>query len=150
MEYSKFTWCSRTFSSIRRIFGTKYDFTFKRISKVLKILFIFLFEFFLFVRNIDGIKDCFKPILCSINADQPLNDVFTQVYAYTIKKSRSVAPLTPRIVILGPTGSGRKTIAMQISRKYDIPIGKKYSSILSSMQRLSERENTGFDLRLLF
>jgi adenylate kinase family enzyme len=32
---------------------------------------------------------------------------------------------TPRIVILGPTGSGRKTVAAQIARKYDIPIGKK-------------------------
>ncbi|CAF2576932.1 unnamed protein product [Rotaria sp. Silwood2] len=73
-------------------------------------------------RNIDGIKDCFKSILRSFNADQPLNDVYSQVYAYTSKKPRSVAPRTPRIVILGPTGSGRKTVAMQVSRKYDIPI----------------------------
>ncbi|CAF4837645.1 unnamed protein product, partial [Rotaria sp. Silwood2] len=72
--------------------------------------------------NIDGIKDCFKSILRSFNADQPLNDVYSQVYAYTSKKPRSVAPRTPRIVILGPTGSGRKTVAMQVSRKYDIPI----------------------------
>ncbi|CAM4770181.1 unnamed protein product [Rotaria magnacalcarata] len=73
-------------------------------------------------RNIDGIKDCFKSVLRSINADQPLNDVHTQVYSYTSKKPRSVAPRTPRIVIIGPTGSGRKTVATQVSRKYDIPI----------------------------
>jgi adenylate kinase len=60
-----------------------------------------------------------------INADQPLNDIFTQVYSFTSKKARSIAPRTPRILILGPTGSGRKTVARQISRKYDIPIGKK-------------------------
>ena len=70
-------------------------------------------------------KDCFKSILRVINADQPLNDIFNQVYSYTTKKPRSVAPRTPRIVILGPTGSGRKTVAAQVSRKYDIPIGKK-------------------------
>ncbi len=81
------------------------------------------------LRNIDGIKDCFKSILRSFNADQPVNDVFSQVYAYTIKKPRSIAPLTPRIVILGPTGSGRKTVAMKIARKYDIPIGKKQQRI---------------------
>jgi adenylate kinase len=59
-----------------------------------------------------------------INADQPLNDILTQTYSYTAKKPRSVAPRTPRIVILGPTGSGRKTVAVQVSRKYDIPISK--------------------------
>ncbi|CAF3834049.1 unnamed protein product [Adineta steineri] len=76
----------------------------------------------LYRRNIDGIKDCFKSNLRAINADQPLNDVFTQVYSYVIRKPRSVAPHTPRIIILGPTGSGRKTVAIQISKKYDIPI----------------------------
>lgn len=75
-------------------------------------------------RNIDGIKDCFKSILRSFNADQPLNDLLEEVDSYTSKKSRSMAPYTPRIIILGPTGSGRKTVAMQISRKYDLPIGK--------------------------
>jgi hypothetical protein len=89
------------------------------------------FNFFYFlIRNIDGIKDCFKSILYSCNADQPLDDVFSQVYAYTIKKARSSAPCIPRIVVLGPTGSGRKTVAMQVSRKYDIPIGKKSIHIL--------------------
>jgi len=80
--------------------------------------------FFVF-SNIDGIKDCFKSNLRIINADQPLNDIFTQVYSYISKKERSIALHTPRIVILGPTGSGRKTVAAQIARKYDIPIGKK-------------------------
>jgi ATP-dependent protease Clp ATPase subunit len=75
-------------------------------------------------RNIDGMKDCFKSIIRIVNADQPLNDIFTQVHSYTTKKARSVAPRTPRIAILGPTGSGRKTVAAQVSRKYDIPIGK--------------------------
>lgn len=76
-------------------------------------------------RNIDGIKDCFKTILRVINADQPLNDIFTQVYSFTSKKPRSNAPRTPRILILGPTGSGRKTVARQVSHKYDIPISKQ-------------------------
>lgn len=69
-------------------------------------------------------KDCFKSVLRTIDADQPLNDIFTQVYSFTSKKARSVAPRTPRILILGPTGSGKKTVATQLSRKYDIPIGR--------------------------
>ena len=70
-------------------------------------------------------KDCFKSVIRTINADQPLNDIFSQVYSFASKKERSIALHTPRIIILGPTGSGRKTVATQISRKYDIPIGKR-------------------------
>jgi len=79
-----------------------------------------------YCRNIEGVKDCFKSIIRIINADQPLNDIYTQVYSYVSKQARSVAPRTPRIVILGPTGSGRKTVAAQVARKYDIPIGKNH------------------------
>lgn len=86
-------------------------------------------EYIFLLRNIDGIKDCFKAVSRTFNADQPLNDVFAQVFSFTSKKPRSVAPRTPRVVILGPTGSGRKTVAMQVSRKYDIPIGKQRESI---------------------
>ncbi len=80
-------------------------------------------------RNIDYVKDCYKTILRVINADQPLNDIFNQAYSFTSKKARSIAPRTPRIVILGPTGSGRKTVAKQISQKYDIPIGNRLQNI---------------------
>jgi adenylate kinase len=69
-------------------------------------------------------KDCFKSVIRTINADQPLNDIFAQVYHFTAKKARTPAPRTPRIVILGPTGSGRKTVAAQVARKYDVPISK--------------------------
>lgn len=77
-----------------------------------------------FLRNIDHVKDCYKTILRVINADQPLNDIFNQAYSFATKKARSIAPRTPRIVILGPTGSGRKTVAKQVSQKYEIPISK--------------------------
>lgn len=76
-----------------------------------------------YCRTIDGMKDCYKAVLRVFNADQPLNDVFQQVHSFASIKARSVAPCTPRIVILGPTGSGRKTLAAHVSRKYDIPIG---------------------------
>lgn len=75
-------------------------------------------------RNIDGIKDCYKTVLRVINADQPLSDISNQAHSFCAKKARSVAPRTPRIVILGPTGSGRKTVAQQVARKYDLPISK--------------------------
>lgn len=69
-------------------------------------------------------KDCFKTVLRVINADQPLKDISNQAISFCAKKPRSVAPSTPRIVILGPTGSGRKTVTQQLARKYDLPISK--------------------------
>ena len=84
----------------------------------------FSLEPFFCCRNIDGLKDCFKSHLRTINADQPLNDIFTQAQSYATTTARSVAPRTPRIVILGPSGCGRKTVATQVARKYDIPIGR--------------------------
>ena len=92
-------------------------------------------ELLLLIRTIDGIKDCYKSVLRAINADQPLNDIFSQVHSFATKKARSVAPRTPRIIILGPTGSGRKTVAAQVSRKYEIPIGR----IVASFMRLTTR-----------
>ena len=65
-----------------------------------------------------------------VNADQPLSDISNQAISFCAKKPRSDAPRTPRVVILGPTGSGRKTVAQQLARKYDLPISKTQDSII--------------------
>ena len=75
-----------------------------------------------------------------INVDQPKGDVFNQsklfLYHYLTNKfktrsifividfvsrpARSHAPITPRILLIGPTGSGRRTQAQALANKYDI------------------------------
>lgn len=39
---------------------------------------------------------------------------------YVSRPARSQAPITPRILLIGPYGSGRKTQASALAKKYDI------------------------------
>lgn len=39
---------------------------------------------------------------------------------FTSRPARSHAPVTPRILLIGPYGSGRRTQASALSKKYDI------------------------------
>lgn len=82
-------------------------------------------------------KDCFKSNLRAINADQPLNDVYAQVKSFVSRQARSAAPCTPRVLILGPTCSGRKTAAKQIADKYDLPIGEANRSARHACRTVS-------------
>ncbi|XP_052092934.1 adenylate kinase 8-like [Mytilus californianus] len=71
-------------------------------------------------RHIDGVLDCYQKTVKTINADQPKADVFSQVYTYLCRNPRSNAPHTPRIVLLGPTGSGKGVQAALLANKYNI------------------------------
>ncbi|WAR01696.1 KAD8-like protein [Mya arenaria] len=71
-------------------------------------------------RHFDGIADCYKKCSKTINADQPKADVFSQVYTFLSGQSRSNAPHTPRIVLLGATGSGKGVQASLLANKYNI------------------------------
>lgn len=39
---------------------------------------------------------------------------------YVSRPARSHAPITPRILLIGPYGSGRRTQASALAKKYDI------------------------------
>ncbi|TGZ63622.1 hypothetical protein CRM22_006827 [Opisthorchis felineus] len=54
------------------------------------------------------------------NADQPLTDVYASVLAYVTQPPRSLALRTPRILLLGFVGSGRKTQAKLLAGKYGL------------------------------
>ncbi|KER20039.1 hypothetical protein T265_11321 [Opisthorchis viverrini] len=54
------------------------------------------------------------------NADQPLTDVYASVLAYVAQPPRSLALRTPRILLLGYVGSGRKTQAKLLAGKYGL------------------------------
>ncbi|KAK3087522.1 hypothetical protein FSP39_006998 [Pinctada imbricata] len=71
-------------------------------------------------RHIDDIVACYGKVIKVINADQPKADVFSQVYSYLCSQPRSNAPHTPRIVLLGPTGSGKGVQASLLANKYNI------------------------------
>lgn len=45
--------------------------------------------------------------------------------AFISRPPRSTAPITPRIVLIGPVGSGRKTQAKALAKKYNIVESKK-------------------------
>ncbi|KAM3832228.1 adenylate kinase 8-like [Vipera latastei] len=71
-------------------------------------------------RNMPGIiqtyQDCYK----AINADQPCVDVFAQALNFVQSRPRSSAPFTPRILLLGPPGSGKSLQAALLSQKYGV------------------------------
>ncbi|KAL5012337.1 hypothetical protein ScPMuIL_010888 [Solemya velum] len=71
-------------------------------------------------RHTEDIMRCFDKVTKTINADQPKADVFAQVHTYLCSQPRSNAPHTPRIVLLGPTGSGKGVQAALLANKYNI------------------------------
>ncbi|CAF0826696.1 unnamed protein product [Brachionus calyciflorus] len=71
-------------------------------------------------RHIEGVLDCLKATTKKINVDQPKGDVFNQILDFISRPARSHALITPRILLIGPYGSGRRTQASALAKKYDI------------------------------
>lgn len=71
-------------------------------------------------RNISGVLRCYENIYKTVNADQPKEDVFTQTLSYLSMKQRNNAPHTPRVLLLGPTGSGKSVHAALLASKYKL------------------------------
>ncbi|XP_065916646.1 adenylate kinase 8-like [Dysidea avara] len=63
---------------------------------------------------------CYKETTCAVNADQPITDVFSQVFTFLHTRLRSAAPITPHVVLLGPTGAGKSVQAAILAEKYQI------------------------------
>ncbi|XP_065068718.1 adenylate kinase 8-like [Rhopilema esculentum] len=71
-------------------------------------------------RTIPGIMSCFEHVSKRVDADQPMSDVFVQVMSFLRTKRRTVAPHTPRVILLGPTGSGKSVQASLLASKYQL------------------------------
>jgi len=71
-------------------------------------------------RHIGGIIQSYNSVYKTVNGDQPKSDVFSQVIAYVSQEARSQAPMTPRVLLLGPTGAGKAVQAALIASKYNI------------------------------
>ncbi|XP_029999376.1 adenylate kinase 8 isoform X2 [Sphaeramia orbicularis] len=66
-------------------------------------------------REVAGLSSAYKDVLKVINSDQPQADVYQQVLSFVRTRHRS---RTPRILLLGPPGSGKSHLARQLSEKY--------------------------------
>ena len=72
-------------------------------------------------RHLQGIKQAYSSgSIKLINADQPKADVYAQVYHFLCQLPRSFAPQCPRVVLLGPRGSGKATQAALLAAKYGL------------------------------
>ncbi|XP_077904654.1 adenylate kinase 8 isoform X4 [Ictidomys tridecemlineatus] len=71
-------------------------------------------------RNIIRILPSYPKILKTINADQPCVDVFYQALTFVQSGHRSNAPFTPRVLLLGPMGSGKRLQAGLLAQKYGL------------------------------
>ncbi|XP_015745783.1 adenylate kinase 8-like [Python bivittatus] len=71
-------------------------------------------------RHIPGIIQTYQNNYKAINADQPCADVFAQALHFVQSRPRSNAPFTPRILLLGPPGSGKSLQAALLAQKYGV------------------------------
>ncbi|XP_066510718.1 adenylate kinase 8-like [Hoplias malabaricus] len=71
-------------------------------------------------REAHGLQHTYESCLKIIDVDQPHVDVFAQVLTYILSRHHSAAPHTPRIILLGPPGSGKKLQARLLSDKYNL------------------------------
>ncbi|XP_035386002.1 adenylate kinase 8 [Electrophorus electricus] len=74
----------------------------------------------LYHRQAHTLQSTYRSCLRVINADQPHVDVFAQVLTYVMTRPHSAAPHTPRILLLGPPGSGKSLQASLLAHKYSI------------------------------
>ncbi|XP_022523359.2 adenylate kinase 8 [Astyanax mexicanus] len=73
-----------------------------------------------FHREAHALQRTYKNCLKIVDADQAHVDVFAQVLTFILSRHRSSAPYTPRILLLGPPGSGRSLQARFIAQKYGL------------------------------
>ncbi|XP_059193357.1 adenylate kinase 8 isoform X2 [Centropristis striata] len=66
-------------------------------------------------REVTGLSSAYQHILKVVSADQPHADVYQQVLAFIKTRCRS---RTPRILLLGPPGSGKSHQARLLSERY--------------------------------
>ncbi|XP_068594782.1 adenylate kinase 8 [Brachionichthys hirsutus] len=75
-------------------------------------------------REVTALTSAYQHVLRVVNSDQPITDVYQQVAAF-VKTRRYYR--TPRILLLGPPGSGKSHQARQLSEKYkmvDVSCGR--------------------------
>ncbi|XP_040897957.1 adenylate kinase 8 [Toxotes jaculatrix] len=88
--------------------------------------------------EVTGLRSAYQHALKIINADQPYADVYQQVLAFVQTRRRS---RTPRILLLGPPGSGKSHQARLLSEKYkmvDVCCGQLLRSVAADGSSLGK------------
>lgn len=71
-------------------------------------------------RNVPGIIRAYPGNHKAINADQPCADVFAQALSFVQSRLPSKVPFHPRILLLGPPGSGKRLQAALLAQRYGL------------------------------
>nr|XP_060635642.1 adenylate kinase 8-like [Anolis sagrei ordinatus] len=71
-------------------------------------------------RNIPDLLRTYPDNHKIISADQPCADVFAQALSFVQSRFRSGAPFSPRVLLLGPPGSGKSLQAALLAQKYGL------------------------------
>lgn len=71
-------------------------------------------------RHIIRILPSYPKILKTISSDQPCVDVFYQALTYVQSGHRCNAPFTPKVLLCGPLGSGKRLQATLLAQKYGL------------------------------
>ncbi|OAF70599.1 hypothetical protein A3Q56_01675 [Intoshia linei] len=64
------------------------------------------------------LKKYYKHIMSEFNVDMPKEDIFTKVLIHIHTFKKNISPLKPRILVLGPIGSGKKYQCELLANKY--------------------------------
>lgn len=94
----------------------------------------------LYHRHADSLLSCYSRAHKSFNADQPIDDLISQVYRFLCTQKRSVAPHTPKVLLLGPSGSGKTVQAAKLAERYgliNVDCGELLRQVLVSRSSLA-------------
>ncbi|XP_047448730.1 adenylate kinase 8 [Mugil cephalus] len=89
-------------------------------------------------RELEGLSSAFQHVLKIISSDQPDADVYQQVLAFVRSRCYS---RTPRILLLGPPGSGKSHQARLLSEKFkmvDVCCAQLLRSVAADASSLGE------------
>ena len=75
-------------------------------------------------RHSELVINTFGNAVKVIDADQPAADICSQALAIIKTRERSFAPFTPRVILIGPPGSGKTLQAALLASKYNLVNGK--------------------------
>ncbi|XP_066222915.1 adenylate kinase 8 isoform X3 [Saccopteryx leptura] len=102
-------------------------------------------------RNIVGVLPSYPKVLKVLSADQPCVDVFHQALTYVQTRHRSNAPLTPRVLLCGPVGSGKSLQAALLAQKYglvNVCCGQLLKEVVAEESKFSEAIRPYFEQEL--
>ncbi|XP_037618995.1 adenylate kinase 8 isoform X2 [Sebastes umbrosus] len=95
--------------------------------------------------EVTGLSSAYQHVLKVVNADQPHTDVYQQVASFVRTRHRS---RTPRILLVGPPGSGKSLQARLLSEKYkmvDVCCGQLLRSVSAEGSVLGEEIRSHLD-----